>query len=108
MHEFAELRGREAAFAETEFAERQSRARAAIRAAGHEALVVTGPENIYWLTGRQTAGYFAFQALVLPVEGNPASSCGNWNWSDRSSTHGCWISAPTRTAKIRPRHWQDF
>lgn len=71
MHEFAELRGREAAFTKTEFAERQSRACAAIRAAGHEALVVTGPENIYWLTGRQTAGYFAFQALVLPVEGNP-------------------------------------
>lgn len=71
MHEFAELRGREAAFTETEFAERQSQARAAIRAAGHEALVVTGPENIYWLTGRQTAGYFAFQALVLPVEGAP-------------------------------------
>jgi len=71
MNEFADLRGREAAFPEREFAERQAQARGAIRAAGHEALVVTGPETIYWLTGRQTAGYFAFQALVMPAEGDP-------------------------------------
>ncbi|MFK3779549.1 M24 family metallopeptidase [Agrobacterium sp. NPDC089420] len=71
MHEFADLRGCDASFAKEEFAGRQNRARAAIRNAGHEALVVTGPENIYWLTGRQTAGYFAFQALIMPVEGEP-------------------------------------
>ena len=68
---FDELRGREAAFPEAEYAERQARARVAVRTAGHEGLIVTGPENIYWLTGRQTAGYFAFQALVVPVEGDP-------------------------------------
>ncbi|WP_062212422.1 Xaa-Pro peptidase family protein [Aureimonas sp. AU12] len=71
MHEFAHLRGSEAAFPEAEFAERQARARQAVREAGFEALIVTGPETIYWLTGRQTAGYFAFQALVLSVEGEP-------------------------------------
>lgn len=65
------IRGLEASFPAAEFAERQVRARAAIAASGHEALIVTGPENIYWLTGRQTAGYFAFQALILPVEGEP-------------------------------------
>ncbi|MEH3064528.1 MAG: Xaa-Pro peptidase family protein [Methylobacterium radiotolerans] len=72
MHEFTELRGREAAFPEAEFAARQAAARAAIAGAGHDALVVTGPETIYWLTGRQTAGYFAFQALLVPAEGAPA------------------------------------
>ncbi|NKK75602.1 M24 family metallopeptidase [Rhizobium leguminosarum bv. viciae] len=71
MHEFAEFRGREAAFPEDEFKERQDRARAAIEASGYGALIVTVPENIYWLTGRQTAGYFAFQALIMPVEGEP-------------------------------------
>lgn len=65
------LRGSEASFPEAEFAERQRRAKAAVLAAGHEALVVTGPETIYWLTGRQTAGYFAFQALILRAEGEP-------------------------------------
>lgn len=64
--------GREAAFPEPEFAARLARAQAAIARAGHEALIVTGPETLYWLSGRQTAGYFAFQALVVPAEGAPA------------------------------------
>lgn len=68
---FPGLKGREAAFPEAEFAARQARARAAITAAGHTALIVSGPETIYWLTGRQTAGYFAFQALVMPADGAP-------------------------------------
>ena len=34
-------------------------------------MVVTGPENIYYLTGQQTPGYYTFQALVLPVDGEP-------------------------------------
>ncbi|KAA5607694.1 aminopeptidase P family protein [Roseospira marina] len=42
-----------------------------MRRAGLDALIVTGPENIFWLSGRQTAGYFAFQALVLPADGAP-------------------------------------
>lgn len=67
----AQVRGMEASFPPEEFAGRQARARAAIAASGHEALIVTGPENIYWLTGRQTAGYFAFQALILPAHGEP-------------------------------------
>jgi Xaa-Pro dipeptidase len=71
MREFAEFKGCEASFLEHEFSARQARARGAIQAAGHEALIVTSPENIYWLTGRQTAGYFAFQALIVPAEGEP-------------------------------------
>lgn len=66
------LRGMEAAFPAAEFESRQQRARAAIAIAGHEALIVTSPETIYWLTGRQTAGYFAFQALILPAKGELA------------------------------------
>lgn len=65
--DFAWLRGAEAAFPAEEFAQRQDRARAVVAAAGFDALIVTGPETIFWLTGRQTAGYFAFQALILPA-----------------------------------------
>ncbi|PKA45057.1 Xaa-Pro aminopeptidase [Rhizobium sullae] len=71
MPELAEFRGCEASFPKDEFKARQARARAAINAAGYDALIVTTPENIYWLTGRQTAGYFAFQALIMPEEGEP-------------------------------------
>jgi len=35
-------------------------------------MIVTGPENIFYLTGQQTPGYYTFQALVLPVDGEPA------------------------------------
>ena len=33
--------------------------------------MITGPENIFYLTGQQTPGYYTFQTLVLPVEGDP-------------------------------------
>ncbi|WP_420022793.1 M24 family metallopeptidase [Cereibacter azotoformans] len=65
------LRGREAVFPAEEFAGRIRRLQTATADLGAEALVLTGPENIFWATGRQTAGYFAFQALVVPVEGAP-------------------------------------
>lgn len=71
MTELTHLTGMEAAFPAAEFAARQARARAAIHNAGHEALIVTSPETIFWLTGRQTAGYFAFQALLIPCESGP-------------------------------------
>jgi Xaa-Pro dipeptidase len=71
MNEFSQLRGVEAAFPRPEFQKRQARARQAIERSGYDCLVVTEPENIFWLSGRQTAGYFAFQALVLPVRGSP-------------------------------------
>ena len=61
----------ETAFARPEFAARMRRLSDALRARGAEGIVLTGPENIFWATGRQTAGYFAFQALVVPVEGEP-------------------------------------
>lgn len=36
-----------------------------------DAMVVTTPENITYLTGYHTPGYYFFQALVVPVEGEP-------------------------------------
>ena len=46
-------------------------ARKALGEAGIDVIVVTGPENIFYLTGQQTPGYYTFQALVLPVDGEP-------------------------------------
>ncbi|MGA0542150.1 M24 family metallopeptidase [Neotabrizicola sp. VNH66] len=65
------LRGREAVFPEAEFAARLDALRHALLPTGAEALVLFGPENIFWATGRQTAGYFAFQALLVPLSGPP-------------------------------------
>lgn len=65
------LSGSQAVFPADEFASRICRIQQAVAAAGAEALILTGPENIFWATGRQTAGYFSFQALVVPIEGEP-------------------------------------
>jgi Xaa-Pro dipeptidase len=69
---FEELTGSEAVFPAAEFARRIAMIRGALRSAGADALLLTGPENIFWATGRQTAGYFAFQALLVPVSSEPA------------------------------------
>jgi Xaa-Pro dipeptidase len=63
--------GSESAFAATEYAGRVARTREALARANIDAMIVTGPENIFYLTGQQTPGYYTFQALVLPVAGEP-------------------------------------
>lgn len=65
------VQGSESAFTAEEYAQRMRRARARLSAAGIDVMIVTGPENIFWLTGQQTPGYYTFQALLLPVEGAP-------------------------------------
>ena len=63
--------GSESAFPKAEYDGRVARARERLIKAGIDVMVVTGPENIFYLTGQQTPGYYTFQALVLPTEGDP-------------------------------------
>lgn len=63
--------GTDAVFPAAEFNERLDRLRTAMQPLGVDSLLLTGPENIFWATGRQTAGYFAFQALILPADRDP-------------------------------------
>jgi Xaa-Pro dipeptidase len=63
--------GAESAFAKAEYDGRLARARDLLAGAGIDVMVITGPENIFYLTGQQTPGYYTFQALVLPVDGDP-------------------------------------
>ncbi|WP_027351630.1 M24 family metallopeptidase [Halotalea alkalilenta] len=66
------LQAREATFAAEVYAQRQRAAREGMQARGIDVLIVTGPENLCYLTGQQTPGYYTFQALVLPLEGEPS------------------------------------
>lgn len=70
-HHVDPLTGRDAVFAADEFDARIRKLQAALDRHGAEVLVLTGPENIFWATGRQTAGYFAFQALIIPLDAVP-------------------------------------
>ncbi|QIB33583.1 M24 family metallopeptidase [Ancylobacter pratisalsi] len=65
------VQGQETAFPKAEYDARVAKARQGLAEAGLDVMIVTGPENIFYLTGQQTPGYYTFQALVLPVEGEP-------------------------------------
>src|SRR5690606_25751005 len=43
----------------------------AVKQAGLDVLLVTVPENIYYLIGLDHFGYFAFHMLAVPAEGEP-------------------------------------
>jgi Xaa-Pro dipeptidase len=58
-------------FTESEFERRLFRVRQAAETRGLDALVINRPENIYYLTGYHSLGYFAYQVLIVPVESEP-------------------------------------
>jgi len=59
-------------FSDAEFERRLDRVQARVGEAGLDALLVTTPENVYYLTGHDAACYYAYQALVVPVGDQPA------------------------------------
>ena len=63
--------GQDAVFPAEELDIRLAAARAELARRGIDVYLVTGPENIFYLTGQQTPGYYTFQALLLPAEGEP-------------------------------------
>jgi Xaa-Pro aminopeptidase len=63
--------GVEAAFSKVELDARITAARKKLADAGVDVFIVTSPENIFYLTGHQTPGYYTFQALLLPVDAEP-------------------------------------
>jgi Xaa-Pro dipeptidase len=63
--------GVEAAFSKTELDARIAAARKKLVDAGIDVFIVTSPENIFYLTGQQTPGYYTFQVLLLPVDAEP-------------------------------------
>lgn len=57
-------------FTASEYATRVAAVGGAMRERGLDALLVTSPENVFYLTGLNHQGYFAFTALVLKAEGD--------------------------------------
>jgi Xaa-Pro dipeptidase len=58
-------------FSVKEYEDRLARARREMRARGVDLLLLTSPENIYYLTGYRTTGYYFYQALLVPLDGQP-------------------------------------
>src|SRR3954451_9246558 len=63
--------GCDAAFPRAEFSTRQRNLQRAMAASGFDLLLVTSPENIFYLCGQQTPCYQSFQCLCVPAEGDP-------------------------------------
>jgi Xaa-Pro dipeptidase len=63
---------RELAFSAAEYRQRLSRVQTEMRSRGLDVLMVYWPENLYYLTGYHTVGYFGYQVLFVPATGDPA------------------------------------
>ena len=66
---------RDVIFPETELNQRLAAVRQIMRDRDLEALIVSVPENIYYLTGLDHWGFFACHVLVVPLEGSMALTC---------------------------------
>jgi Xaa-Pro dipeptidase len=62
-------------FTSQEYQRRLSAVRQRVADSELDALLVTGPENITYLSGYQTTGYYYLQVLVVPVEAEPFMVC---------------------------------
>ncbi|MEI4197334.1 M24 family metallopeptidase [Roseovarius sp. E0-M6] len=61
----------ELAFPEESYTPRLDMVQADLRRQGLNAALIFDPENMFWLTGYQTIGYFTFQAMLVPASGLP-------------------------------------
>jgi Xaa-Pro dipeptidase len=62
-------------FPEQELNQRLAAVRRRMKEQDLDALVVSVPENIYYLTGLDHWGFFACHVLVVPAEGRMALAC---------------------------------
>lgn len=58
-------------FSLAEYQERLTKLRASMQERGVEVLLSFTPENIYYLSGYQTPGYYTYQCVIVPLEGDP-------------------------------------
>lgn len=58
-------------FSLDEYRQRLDGVRRRMQGRGFDAAVITTPENIYYLSGYQTPGYYWYMALIVPLERDP-------------------------------------
>ena len=75
MTEVADVLARDNPFAAEEYTERLTRLRGRMERLEVDALLLTEPADIFYLTGYDTAGYWAYQALVVPADGEMTLVC---------------------------------
>lgn len=79
-------------FSLDEYRDRLAALRSRMEQANMDVLLVTGPENLYYLTGYQTPGYYWYQTLIVPLDREPVfvvrrnedSNVGPLSWVEDS------------------------
>ncbi len=90
-------------FSLDEYQERLDALRQRMEKRGADVLLVTSPENLYYLSGYQTPGYYWYQTLLVPLERDPVfivrlnedSNVGPLSWVEDSrpyEDHDDWIA----------------
>jgi len=82
-------------FSLEEYQSRLGRVRRELAARGLDALLVHTPENIYYLSGYHTAGYYCYQCLLVPLRGTPIhltrgteeTNARALSWIDRTTSY---------------------
>ena len=60
-------------FSLEEYQQRLDTLRRRMEGLGVDAVLVNTPENLYYLSGYQTPGYYWWQTLVVPIDQEPVS-----------------------------------
>lgn len=76
----------------TEYEYRLSEVRRNMEKRGIDVMMVSSPENVFYLTGFETTGYTSFQALFIPLEAEPFivtrilenTGVQNFSWIEQS------------------------
>lgn len=58
-------------FTPAEYSARLAAVQAEMQNRGHEVLILNDPENIYYVSGFRTIGFYSYMALVVPLSGEP-------------------------------------
>ena len=91
-------------FLPEEYTARMQAVRTALTAADCPIGLLTSPESIYYCTGLNHQGHFAFTALVLPVEGEPVLVAREMERPtvEAQATACCSSATPTPTIRRSP------
>jgi Xaa-Pro dipeptidase len=83
------------AFSPEEYARRYDVIQAAMEKQGLDALLVRGPENITYVSGYESPGYYRYHCIVIPKHGEPIFVVRDFEWIN--SPEFAWS---TRLAKV--------
>ena len=95
-------------FSLDEYQQRLDGLRQRMEQKGADAMMVTTPENLYYLTGYQTPGYYWYQTLIVPMDREPvfitrmneSSNVGPLTWVEDSRPYEDYEDWVARTKDV--------